>query len=136
MRSSVRLVLLLIAVVAAAAAPVQIAHAAAIQADAASVAGRWRMTIEFDHEARPAGLQIAVSGGKVTGSFAASFAGGEVPIAGEFRGGTLTFQASTTGGPHPGMSLDFTATLKDNATLAGTMSAPFGDFSWTAERLR
>jgi hypothetical protein len=33
------------------------------------------------------------------------------------------------------MTLDFTATSKDNATLAGTMSAPFGDCAWTAQRI-
>lgn len=93
------------------------------------------MTIEFTDEARVAGLEIVEKDRSVTGKFVASFAGGEVPIEGEWADGTLTFQASTTGGPHPGMSLDFTATLKDNATLAGTMSAPFGDFAWTAQRI-
>lgn len=93
------------------------------------------MMIEFTDEARAAGLEIVEKDRAVAGKFEASFAGGEVPIEGEWTDGTLTFQASTTGGPHPGMSLDFTATLKDNATLAGTLSAPFGDFAWTAQRI-
>jgi hypothetical protein len=101
-----------------------------------TAAGAWKMTIQFSDQARPAGLELVVKGDAVSGKFVADFAGGEVPIEGEVANGNVTFQASTTGGPHPGMSLDFTATLKDNATLAGTLSAPFGDFAWTAERVR
>jgi hypothetical protein len=111
-------------------------HAAHAQARPAGAAGSWKMTINFSDEARAAGLEIVIKDRAVSGKFVAAFAGGEVPIEGEIADGTLSFQASTTGGPHPGMSLDFTATLKDNATLAGTMSAPFGDFAWTAERIR
>ena len=101
---------------------------------APAVAGKWRMTIEFADEARPAGLELKVDGQKVTGRFVAAFAGGDIPVEGELTNGTLTFSGSTTGGPHPGMQLDFSATLKDDK-LAGAMSAPFGDFRWTAERL-
>ena len=99
-----------------------------------AVAGKWRMTIEFTDESRPAGLDLKVDGRKITGRFVASFAGGDIPIEGELTNGTLTFSGSTTGGPHPGMQLDFSATLKDDK-LTGAMSAPFGDFRWTAERL-
>jgi hypothetical protein len=101
-----------------------------------TAAGGWKMTIQFPDQARPAGLELVLTGDVVSGKFVADFAGGDVPIEGDVADGILTFQASTTGGPHPGMSLDFTATLKDNATLAGTLSAPFGDFAWTAERVR
>ena len=110
--------------------------AARAQSNAAGFAGNWKLMIAFHDEARPAGLQIVVKDHAVSGTFVAAFAGGEVPIEGEIADGKLTFQVSTTGGPHPGMSLDFTATLKDNATLAGTMSAPFGDFTWNGERIR
>ena len=103
-------------------------------AQAPDVAGKWRMTIEFTDESRPAGLELQLEGQKVTGRFVASFAGGDIPIAGELTTDTLTFSGSTTGGPHPGMRLDFSATLKDGK-LNGSMSAPFGDFTWTAERL-
>ena len=99
------------------------------------VAGRWKMTIQFTDDARPAGLEIVLKGREVSGKFIAAFAGGDVPIEGEIEGDTLTFSASTTGGPHPGMQLDFSGALKGDGTLAGTLSAPFGDFSWTAERL-
>ena len=100
-----------------------------------TVAGRWKMAIQFNDDTRPAGLEIALDGKTVSGKFIAAFAGGEVPIEGEIAGETLTFSASTTGGPHPGMQLDFSGTLKGDGTLAGKLSAPFGDFSWTAQRL-
>ena len=99
-----------------------------------AVGGKWRMTIEFADEARSAGLEINVDGRKVGGRLIASFAGGDVPIEGEISNGTLTFSGSTTSGPHPGMQLDFSATLKGDI-LTGSMSAPFGDFHWTAVRL-
>lgn len=109
---------------------------AAAPAAQPGVAGTWRLSIDFHGEARDAGVEIKVDGRAVTGRLVAGFVGGEVPIEGEFAGGTLTFSASTTGGPHPGAQLDFSATLTEGGTLDGSMSAPFGDFKWTAERLR
>jgi hypothetical protein len=102
---------------------------------APTVAGKWRMSIVFDDSPRAAGLELEQHGGKVRGRLIASFAGGEVPIEGEFADGKLTFSGATTGGPHPGMQLDFSATLKNDDSLAGTMSWQVGDFAWTAERI-
>ena len=112
-----------------------VALTAPVGAQGKTVAGRWKMTIQFTDDARPAGLEIVLKAREVSGKFVAAFAGGEVPIEGEIEGDTLTFSASTTGGPHPGMQLDFSGALKGDGTLAGKLSAPFGDFSWTAERL-
>jgi hypothetical protein len=100
-----------------------------------TVAGRWKMAIQFNDDTRAAGLEIVLTGNAVSGKFVAAFAGGEVPIEGEIAGTAVTFSASTTGGPHPGMQLDFSGTLKGDGTLDGKLSAPFGDFSWTAQRL-
>ena len=107
----------------------------AAQPGSFTFAGRWKMSIAFTDGAHPAGLEIRVDHQQVTGKFVAAFAGGEVPIEGELSAGKLTFSASTTGGPHPGLQLDFSASAKDNDTLTGQLSAPFGDFSWTAERI-
>jgi hypothetical protein len=112
-----------------------VALTAPVLAQSKTVAGRWKMAIQFTDETRPAGLEIVLKGREVSGKFVAAFAGGDVPIEGEIDGDALTFSASTTGGPHPGMQLDFSATLKGDGTLAGKLSAPFGDFSWTAQRL-
>ena len=112
-----------------------IALTAPVLAQSKTVAGRWKVAIQFSDETRPAGLEIVLKGREVTGKFVAAFAGGDVPIEGEIDGDSLTFSASTTGGPHPGMQLDFSGSLKGDGTLAGKLSAPFGDFSWTAQRL-
>jgi hypothetical protein len=108
---------------------------APLDAQTPALAGRWKMVIQFNDEPRPAGLEILLKGNAVSGKFVAAFAGGDVPIEGELAGRTVTFSASTTGGPHPGMQLDFSATLNGDGTLTGKMSAPFGDLTWTAERL-
>ena len=99
-----------------------------------SLNGKWRMTIEFPDEARSAGLELERNGEKITGRLIASFVGGEIPIQGSLKDDVVTFLGSTTGGPHPGMTLEFSATLK-NDMLAGLMSLPFGDLRWTATRL-
>ena len=107
-----------------------------IEAQAPSgVAGTWRMSIGFPNGDGAAGLELIQQGTTLTGRFVAAFAGGEVPLEGEWTDGTFTFSASTTGGPHPGEQLDFSGTLEKDGTLAGTLSASFGDFRWTAERL-
>lgn len=105
------------------------------QAAPLGVAGKWRMSIAFPNGDRAAGLELVQQGNTLTGRFVAAFAGGEVPLEGEWTNGTFTFSASTTGGPHPGEQLDFSSTLGEDGTLAGTLSASFGDFRWTAERL-
>jgi hypothetical protein len=93
------------------------------------------MSIVFNDGPRAVGLELKQDGRKVTGRLVASFAGGEVPIEGEFVDGKLTFSGATSGGPHPGLQLDFSATLKEDDSLAGTFSSQIGDFAWTADKL-
>lgn len=106
-----------------------------IDAQPPGVAGKWRMSIVFPNGDGAAGLELVQQGTRLTGRFVAAFAGGEVPVEGEWTNGTFTFSASTTGGRHPGEQLDFSGTLEEDGTLAGTLSASFGDFRWAAERL-
>ncbi len=65
------------------------------------------MSIRFHDGPRAAGLELKIVRADVTGSFVASFAGGTVPIDGEFADGSLTFTASTTGGASPGRASRF-----------------------------
>jgi hypothetical protein len=99
----------------------------------ASVSGKWRMTVTFPQQPAAGTLVLKVEGERVTGTLDAGFAGGSIPIEGEFSHGMLTFSGSTASGPHPGLQLDFTAKLNDDK-LAGTFSWQVGDFPWTAER--
>lgn len=101
----------------------------------ASLDGAWRMTIAFDNGGVTAGLEVVTKGDRVSGRFVAEFAGGEIPIEGEIRDGTLTFNATTSGGPHPGLQLTFSGAPADDGRLAGVVSASFGEFAWNAERL-
>ena len=103
------------------------------QSHGTSPAGAWKMNINFADGPRAAGLEITIDGRKITGRFVASFAG-DIAIEGDLTGNTLTFSGTTTDGPHPGIQLDFTATAKEDGTLEGSVSTPFGDFKWTAER--
>lgn len=105
------------------------------QSTPSGVAGKWRMSIAFPSGDTAAGLELVQQGTKLSGRFVAAFAGGEIPLEGEWADGRFTFSASTTGGPHPGEQLDFSGTLQEDGTLAGTLSATFGDIRWTAERL-
>jgi hypothetical protein len=101
----------------------------------ANVTGKWRMTITFNDGPRQAGLELEQSGRKVAGRLVATFAGSDLALEGEFANGQMTMSGSTTGGPHPGMQLDFAGTLGDDGALRGTLSSAMGDFKWTAERL-
>jgi hypothetical protein len=100
-----------------------------------SVSGKWRMTVTFPQQTAAGTLVLKVEGERVTGTLDAGFAGGSIPIEGEFSHGTVTFSGSTTAGPHPGLQLDFTAKLNDDG-LAGTFSWQVGDFPWTGERAK
>lgn len=106
-----------------------------VNAQPSNAAGKWKLTIQFDSGANESGLELKIAGKKITGRFIAAFAGGEVPVEGEIEGETITFTAATTGGPHPGMQLDFSATLKGTDTLSGKLAAPFGEFAFTGERV-
>ena len=77
-------------------------------------------------------LVLKQDGGKVTGTFTSPH--GDVPLAGEYVGTTLTFHA-TIEDPHHA-ELTFTGTRKDDGTLAGAVTGPMGDMTWKAERAK
>lgn len=100
------------------------------------LAGAWKMTMNFAQQAS-AGLELKVDGKKVSGQFVSGFAGGSVPLEGEFADGKLTFAISTTGGPHPGIQVDFYGTLKADGTLEGKLAGiGEGETAWSAVRIK
>jgi hypothetical protein len=106
------------------------------QAHGGSVAGTWKVAIDFEQQHATAGLELKVDGRKVTGTLVTAFAGGSVPLEGEFADGKLTFSISTTGGPHPGIQVDFYGTLTQDGTLEGKLSGiAEGETPWTAQRI-
>ena len=79
------------------------------------------------------GLVLKQDGKKVTATPAPPH-GSEIPLEGEFVGGTLKLSTSSQGGEAPHATLN--AVLKSDGTLAGYLSGPMGDMQWTASRAK
>ena len=96
---------------------------------APTVTGSWTMTVPGSpHGDMTMGLTLEQKGTKITGTFASPH--GEMAVAGEFVDGNLSF---ATGGSDD-EKITFSAKLKDDGTLAGSLSSPMGDMKWTASR--
>jgi hypothetical protein len=100
---------------------------------AASIAGKWTMTITTQNGTQNPGLDFKQDGKKVTGTI--SGPQGDLPITGEYADGKLTFGASiqTNNGE---MQLAFAGTLKADGSLAGTLNLPQGELAWSAVRVK
>jgi hypothetical protein len=123
-RSTVRLALIAIGIALPLSAAAQHQHPA-------SVAGKWAMTVDTGaHGSRELGLDLKETGKEVSGTFASPH--GDMQVKGEFVDGTLTLKTAEQ--EHGALS--FNAKLKDDDTLAGYLSTPDGDLTWTAKRAR
>ncbi|HEY2433239.1 MAG TPA: hypothetical protein VGI12_11250 [Vicinamibacterales bacterium] len=99
-------------------------------AAAPTVDGAWTMTVSGSpHGDAAMGLTLKQDGTKVSGTFSSPH--GDMAIAGEFVNGEL--KLSTTSGTEDEKIL-FSARLRDDGTLAGSVSSPMGDMTWTARR--
>ena len=79
------------------------------------------------------GLALKQEDAKITGLFSTP-QNGDIPIAGEFKDGTLTFQMTKTPEGYP--ALAFKARLKDDGTLVGTMSSDDHDMVFVGKRAK
>jgi hypothetical protein len=101
-----------------------------VMAAAASVTGTWTMSVEgTPHGNATMGLVLTQDGTKVSGTFASGH-GPDLAVTGEFAEGALKFE--TAG--HGDSKILFSARLKDDGTLAGTISSKMGDMKWTASK--
>ena len=100
---------------------------------AASVDGKWTLSAETPHGSMDFGLALKQEGAKISGTFTAPQAG-DIPVAGEFKDGTLTFQMTKAPEGYP--ALAFKARLKDDGTLAGTMSSDANDMVFVGKRTK
>jgi hypothetical protein len=110
-----------------------LALAVATATGAPSVAGTWSVAV-VDSPHGPAAISLALQqdGTRVTGTFAISGHAPDMALEGEFVDGVLKLE--TTGdGDH---KVIFNAKLKDDGTLAGSVSGPMGEMQWTAERVK
>jgi len=127
-----KVMLVLVAAAALAAAPLSAALLA--QAGPAAIDGTWNMTVTG-----PDGSPMAVTavfkteGKKVTGSLTSQM--GEVALEGEYEAGKLAFGISMDG-PEGPMRIGFAGTFKDDGSLAGMASGPFGEIPWTATKTK
>lgn len=98
-------------------------------ASAPTVAGNWTISMDYGQGPTDIGAVFKLDGKKVTGSLNSQM--GEVPLAGEFAEGKLTFSIDVNG-----MSLAFTATLKDADNMTGNMGGQMGDVPFVAKRVK
>lgn len=102
----------------------------AVMAAAPSLTGTWTMTVEGGpHGKATMGLTLKQDGSKVTGTFASGHSP-DMAVSGEFVDGALKIATADEGDG----KIIFTAKLKEDGTLAGYISSPMGDMTWTARR--
>jgi len=109
-----------------------LALAASGYAAPATVTGSWTMTVEGGpHGKMTMGLVLNQDGTKVTGTFASGHAPDQA-VSGEIVDGVLKIRTEGEGDHQ----VIFRGTLKSDGTLSGTISAPVGDMTWTAQRVK
>ena len=95
----------------------------------ATVTGTWTMNVEGGpHGNATMGLVLKQEGTKVTGTFSSGHSA-DMEVAGEFKDGQLDVE--TKGGDS---RIIFSAKLKADGTLSGSISSEMGDMKWTASR--
>lgn len=96
-----------------------------------AVDGKWEIVINSPMGAQKATLELATSGGSLTGTQSAAQGSGPLEN-GKVDGNTLTWSAKISS-PMP-MTLDFTGTV-DGDKLSGSVKAgSFGSFPFTGGR--
>jgi hypothetical protein len=95
----------------------------------ATVTGTWTMNVEGGpHGNATMGLVLKQEGTKVTGTFSSGHSA-DMEVAGQFKDGQLDVE--TEGGES---RIIFSAKLKADGTLSGSISSEMGDMKWTASR--
>ena len=98
----------------------------------ATVSGKWTMTLELENQP-PAALDVKLTDKKVSGALTSP--SGEVPIAGDYTDGKLTFSI-TVQSSQGQFTIAFTGGLKDDDTMTGTMDFGQGSVNWKAVRVK
>ena len=95
----------------------------------ATVTGTWTMNVEGGpHGNATMGMVLKQEGTKVTGTFSSGHSA-DMEVAGQFKDGQLDIE--TKGGDS---RIIFSAKLKADGTLSGSISSEMGDMKWTASR--
>lgn len=99
----------------------------------ATVEGNWTMSLDGPQGPMQIALVLKQEGTKITGSMTSQM--GETSLEGTYEGGKLAFGIYFEG-PNGAMEIYFAAELKEDGTLAGSLSGPMGDLPWVAERVK
>jgi hypothetical protein len=111
-------------------AAIVLVMAGAAYAAAADVTGTWTMSVKGGpHGDATMGLVLEQEGTRVTGTFSSGHAA-DMAVSGAFEDNALKLE--TSGDDHA--KIVFSAKLKADGTLAGYVSSPMGDMTWTAAR--
>ncbi|MDQ3068978.1 MAG: hypothetical protein M3R55_04535 [Acidobacteriota bacterium] len=100
---------------------------------AATVDGKWSMNVESPQGAMTIAIVFKSEGKKLTGTLTGPQ--GETPLEGEFADGKIAFGIAFDS-PNGAMQIGFAGALKDDGTLAGMMTGPFGEMPWSAARVK
>jgi len=100
---------------------------------AASVAGKWTVTIELQGQQRQSGLDLKLEGTKLTGTINSEL--GEAQLAGEYADGKLKFGFTMDANGTP-LQVGFVGAVQKDGTLAGTLDFGQGEIPWTAVRVK
>ena len=132
----IRFALALAVVTAVALGPAPLAAAqavAAAKADTSKVDGKWSMNVQTPQGAMDVALDLKSEGKKITGTI--SSPQGDAPLEGEYADGKISFAISIES-PEGAMAIGFAGAMKDDGTMAGTLTGPFGEAPWTAARVK
>jgi hypothetical protein len=99
----------------------------------ADITGKWNMSLETQQGTMTNVLDLKLDGKKVTGTLTSQR--GEQTVAGEYVDGKLTFALSYES-QNGTMQIGFAATVKDDGTLVGTLTAGEMEVPWKAERVK
>ena len=122
------------AAVAIGSSPVLTAQAVApAKADTSKVDGKWAMNVQTPQGAMDVSLDLKSEGKKITGTITSPQ--GDAPLEGEYADGKIAFAISIES-PEGAMAIGFAGAMKDDGTMAGTLTGPFGEAPWTASRVK
>lgn len=99
----------------------------------ATIAGNWIMSLEGPQGPMQITMVLVLEEKKVTGSLTSQM--GETALTGTFEEGKLAFGIVFDAGGQA-MEIYFAGQLKEDGTLAGSMSGPMGEMPWVAERAK
>ena len=133
LRFALVLTLLTATSIAAAAQTPAPPQAAAPAADTTKVDGAWAMNVDTPQGAMAVSLILKSEGKKITGTITRPQ--GDAPLEGEFADGKIAFAISIES-PEGAMSIGFAGAMKEDGTMAGTLTGPFGEAPWTASRVK